>query len=109
MNAGILAFVVLFPILAGALVPVIPYKKRLYMEWYVEGVVLITAIASLVMLTHRPQEAFVLFRLTGNLSLSFQVDGLGTVFAGLISVLWPLATLYSFEYMKKESRWRKTL
>ena len=102
MNAGILAFVVLFPILAGALVPVIPYKKRLYMEWYVEGVVLITAIASLVMLTHRPQEAFVLFRLTGNLSLSFQVDGLGTVFAGLISVLWPLATLYSFEYMKKE-------
>ena len=81
--------------------PVIPYKKRLYMELYVEGVVLITAIASLVMLTHRPQEAFVLFRLTGNLSLSFQVDGLGTVFAVLISIFWPLATLYSFEYIKK--------
>ena len=41
-----------------------------------------------------------LFRFTGNLSVSFRLDGFGTVFAAIVSVLWPLATLFSFEYMK---------
>ena len=28
----------------------------------------------------------------------------GSVFAGLIAFLWPLATLYALEYMRKEQR-----
>lgn len=103
MNASILIFVVLFPMLAAVLIPVLPFRKRLHMEIYVEGIVLVTTALVLAMLVNQPQEACVLFRFTGNLSISFQLDGLGAVFAGLVAVLWPLATLYSFEYMKHEN------
>lgn len=102
MNAGILAFVVLFPILAGVLIAVLPFKSRLQMEIYIEGIVLINSVLVMMMLFYQPEEAFVLLRFTGNLSMSFQLDGLGSVFAAIVSVLWPLATLYSFEYMKHE-------
>ena len=39
---------------------------------------------------------------TGNLTIAFKVDGMAIVFAGLVSFLWPFATLYAFEYMTKE-------
>lgn len=102
MNAGIMAAVVLIPILCGVLVPLLPFKKRNQMMIYVEGVVLLNSILAIAMLFNRPDEAFVLFRFTGNLSVSFRLDELGTVFAAIVSVLWPLATLYAFEYMKHE-------
>lgn len=102
MTTNLLAVVVLLPIVAGALIPLIPYKKRTQMMWYVEGIVLINSILAIYMLIKQPQDSFILFRFTGNLTLSFHLDGLGTVFAGIVSVLWPLATLYAFEYMKHE-------
>lgn len=103
MNAAFLALVVLFPIIAGALIPLLPFKSRLQMMVYTEAVVLVNSAVMVALMLNRPEEAFVLFRFTGNLSLSFRLDGLGTVFAGIVSLLWPLATLYAFEYMKHES------
>ncbi len=102
MNAAILAVVVLLPILAGALIPLLPFKNRNQMMIFMEGAVLATSALTILTLFQRPQDAFVLFRITGNLSLSFRLDGLGTVFAGIVSTLWPLSTLYAFEYMKHE-------
>lgn len=103
MDSTVLMVVaVLLPIVGGALIPLFPYKSRLQMEVYIEAVVLATSVLVIWLLFHRPDEIFTLFRFTGDLSISFQVDGLGTVFAGLIAALWPLATLYSFEYMKHE-------
>lgn len=102
MNAAIFAVVILLPILAGALIPLLPFRNRTWMMVYTEAVVLLTSGLVFLTLLNRPEEAFVLFRFTGNLSISFRLDGLGTVFAGLVSVLWPLASLYAFEYMKHE-------
>jgi multicomponent Na+:H+ antiporter subunit D len=102
MNAAILAVVVLLPIAAGILIPLLPFRSRTAMMVYIETAVLVNSILVITALTHRPDDAFVLFRFTGNLSISFRLDGLGTVFAGIVSVLWPLATLYAFEYMKHE-------
>lgn len=102
MNAGIMVAVVLLPVFGGVLIPLIPFKNRTHMAFYIECVVLFNSLLVFTMLLHRPQDAFILFRFTGNLSVSFRLDGLGTVFAGLVSALWPLATLYSFEYMKHE-------
>ncbi len=36
--------------------------------------------------------------------MKFGIDGCAMVFAGLVSVLWPLASLYGFEYMEHEGR-----
>ena len=102
MNADIMVIVVLLPIFAGVLIPLIPYKNRKQMIFYIEGMVLLTSVLVLFMLFHRPEGTFILFKFTGNLSVSFRLDGLGCVFSGILSLLWPLATLYSFEYMKHE-------
>ena len=45
---------------------------------------------------------FVLLQLSRFLSISFRLDGLGRVFSGLVAFLWPLSTLYAFEYMAHE-------
>lgn len=102
MNASMMMIVVLLPVLSGALVPLIPFKSRTWMMVYVESLVLLNTVLVLTMLVNPPEDTFVLFRFTGNLSVSFRLDGLGTVFAAIVSVLWPLATLYAFEYMKHE-------
>ena len=94
--------VVLLPIIGGALIPLLPFKTRRQMMIYVESLVLLNSVLVLSLLFAQPEGDFTLFRFTGNLSVSFRLDGLGTLFAGLVSVLWPLATLYSFEYMKHE-------
>lgn len=102
MNAFLLFLVVLIPCIGGALTPVIPWKKRTHMMVYLEGIVIINSILVWMLLFNRPAEAFTLVNFTGDLKIAFQLDGLGTVFAGLVSFLWPFATLYAFEYMTKE-------
>ena len=102
MRAGIMVLVVLLPILCGAVVPILPFKNRKQMTLFVEGVVILNSLLVLAMLLNQPQDSFILFRFTRNLTVSFKLDGLGTVYAGILASLWPLATLYAFEYMKHE-------
>ncbi len=102
MNSVIMPIVILLPIFCGALVPVLPFKSRRQMEFYIETAVILNSVLVVYMLFHRPDEVFTMFRLTGNLSISFRLDDLGTVFAAIVSLLWPLASLYAFEYMQHE-------
>lgn len=76
------------------------------MEIYIESVVVLTTLIVAGLLVNRPSEPFPIVRFVNNLSLSLEIDGLSMVFAGLVAALWPLATLYSFEYMKHEKRER---
>ena len=94
--------VILIPVFTGVLVPVIPFKKRQHMELFLEMAVVINTILVWSLLYHRPIDNFILAKFTGNLAIAFRVDGMGMVFAGLVSFLWPLATLFAFEYMTKE-------
>lgn len=102
MNKMIMMIVVLLPMLSGVLIPLLPFRNRRQMMIYIETAVLLNTILVFLMLANPPQNALVLFKFTGNLSVSFRLDGLGRIFAGLISALWPLSVLYSFEYMKHE-------
>jgi len=94
--------VILLPILAGILVSLIPFKKRSHMEIFLGALVVLNSLLVWYMLLHRPESIFTLANFTGNLSISFKVDGMSMIFAGLVSTLWPFATLYAFEYMTKE-------
>ena len=102
MNEIMMGIVVLLPMLGGVLVPLLPFRNRKQMLIYIGSIVFINAVLVFLMLANPPQDALILFQFTGNLSVSFRLDGLGSVFAGMVSFLWPLATLYSFEYMEKE-------
>ncbi len=102
MNEIFLGIVILFPILTGVLIPQIPFGNRNRMLIYTETVVLITTIMVFALILNKPEGVFSLFSFHGNFSVSFHLDGLGMIFAGMVAFLWPLATLYSFEYMKHE-------
>lgn len=102
MHIAVMITVVLLPILGGVLIPMLPFRSRREMLWYIEALVLINSILVVTMLLFQPEDAFVLFRFTGNLRVSFHLDGMGRVFAAMAAVLWPPAVLYSFEYMKHE-------
>ncbi|MCI9015368.1 MAG: proton-conducting membrane transporter [Lachnospiraceae bacterium] len=94
--------VILIPIIAGALVPMLSFKKRWHMEVFLESAVILNSILVWYLLLHHSDSTFLLAHFTGDLSICFKVDGMGMVFAGLVSALWPFATLYAFEYMTKE-------
>ena len=102
MNPLFLAAAVFLPVFFGALIPLLPFRNRTQMMIYTEGAVLVNSLLVFAVLLNRPEQNLILFRLTGDMSISFQLDGLGTVFAAIVAALWPLATLYAFEYMKHE-------
>ena len=103
MSAIWLIFPVVLPILGGALMPLLhlPDKKR---NLLLEILVIVTSVIALTCIFNRPADGFVLFHLTGNLDFALRLDGLGSVFGCLVAILWPLATLYAFEYMRHEER-----
>lgn len=102
MKESIMMIVILIPVITGILIPLLPFKKRKHMEIFLEAVIIGNSLLVWWLLLHRPESAFTLANFTGNLSIAFKVDGMSMIFAGLVSALWPLATLYAFEYMTKE-------
>ena len=80
----------------------LPFRKRSHWEIFLECAVTLNSILVWYLMRHHSTSTFLLAHFTGNLSITFKVDGLGMVFAGLVSALWPFATLYAFEYMTKE-------
>ena len=104
MPSYILPIAILLPILGGALVPVLPFKKKRLMHIYVETVVILTSILVFFILFNPPTETMNLIHFFGDLSIAFKLDGLGSVFTAMVAFLWPFATLYAFEYMKHEGK-----
>lgn len=102
MNAYMMVIAILMPMIGGALIPLLPFQNRKAMAVYIELVTLITSVLVFLLIFNRPGEAFVLFRFTGQLSISLRLDGAGSIFATILAFLWPFASLYSFEYMKHE-------
>ena len=94
-----LILAVYFPIVAGLLLLALPLQKRAR-EIYVEGVTLATSLLVLLCLLTRQGEAQTALHIARNLPVAFALDGVGSVFTALVAFLWPLATLYGFEYME---------
>lgn len=102
MNQYWILAAILLPVLGGVLVPLLPFKERKQMMIYVEAMTLLTSVIVWGVLSGGVTEVFHVIYFIEDLSISFKIDGLSIVFAGLVSVLWPLATLYAFEYMEHE-------
>ncbi len=95
---------ILLPILGSIPVSLIRFKKRRHMMIYLETMTVLTSAIVWMILSGGVMEVFHVVYFVKDLSISFKIDGLSMVFAGLVSVLWPLATLYAFEYMEHEER-----
>jgi len=94
----------LVPLLGGAVMAFIRFPSGKARTIYVESVVCLTSLMVLSLLLTRTEETVVLYHLIDKLPLAFRLDGPACLFGGLVAVLWPIASLYAFEYMKHEER-----
>ena len=104
MYKALLYICIFLPIFGGALVPLIGFKERRTREPYVLAVVIATSAISVFLSLKGVGTAAPLAQISSELRLAFKVDELGRVFALLVSLLWPFASLYAFEYMEHEER-----
>lgn len=104
MSEYLLIVVVLLPVLAALSIIPNVYKSEKIWHITLEVFVIINSILVWMLILNPPAGVLTLVQYTGNLSIRFEMDGLSRVFAGLVATLWPLATLYAYEYMEHEER-----
>ena len=95
---------ILLPIIGGVSVRFLPYKKKRELYIFLQAIMITTSLIVWSLILSGPTEVFHIVHFVNDLSISFKIDGLTMVFAGLVSILWPLATLYGFEYMEHDER-----
>ena len=104
MNTYLLLLPILLPILGGACLPAFRFKNRKHRQAYVGSIVCINTVLLFWMMITGIEGVCTPLQLSDMLELKFHMDGFSKVFAGLVALLWPMATLYAFEYMKHEGR-----
>ncbi|MDO4739678.1 MAG: proton-conducting transporter membrane subunit [Eubacteriales bacterium] len=98
----ILLLPVLLPVLGGALLALLPLEDRKTRSIYVEAFTLATSLVLFWLIFSGQEHACRVMQMTEKMSLGLRMDGLSRVFCALIAFLWPLATLYGFNYMEHE-------
>jgi len=98
---------ILFPLLAGLGLLRWRPGSRSARNIYVLAASLITSALSLlaIYLSYRQgSDALVctMVRFSESFSISLRIDGASMVYGSIVSVLWPLVTLYSLDYMSHE-------
>ena len=104
MSAKWLIAAILFPVAAGALVPVFGIKKRMTVRLYTGAATILTSVFVWVLIFAASEEGCTLIEFTHNFTFLLRFDGLGRFFAVIIATLWPLTVLYGFEYLKDDPR-----
>ena len=99
----ILLLPILLPFLAGAGVILLPFgSRRARNRWTWISVFATSLAIAGIMIWMPPGGTLTTVCLAPEISIAFRADGLGRVFLALIAFLWPVATLYAFEYMDGE-------
>lgn len=99
-----LAVSIALPLLAGALLPALPFRRPTARNAYVLAMTVLTSLLLAWGLMQPANGTLDLLRFNDRLTLSLRADGLGRLFAVLVAVLWPITTLYAIEYMRDDAR-----
>ena len=97
---------IIVPIVAGIILEIIKKTEKTRMNLFVAAVLVIEAVLVFIN-TGRIGSEVTLFSITDNLPIYFKIDNLGIMFAILMVVIWLLAGIFSFEYMKHEDNERR--
>ena len=63
-----------------------------------------SALVYALLLTAPREESVTVYSFRQDFSVGFSVDGMASLFAGMMALMWPLALLYAFDYMKEDAR-----
>lgn len=102
MKDYMLLLPVVFPAVAALFTLVIKkqFSDRGFRTKYVGVVLLLTLIFNFYAILNF--KGLTLFYLTRNLPIEFRVDGMTILFNSIVTIMWFLAGVFSFEYMKHE-------
>lgn len=105
-ESALIIIPILFPVILGVVLLFGPeWRSRRRLCLYTGMGLAVTALLAAGVLTGSGKEAScTLFRMTASLSIYFKVDLVGRLFAGIVTIVWLCAGLFSFEYMKHEQR-----
>ena len=104
MSEKFLLLPVLLPALSALMIPAVNFTNKTARNIFIECSVILNSLVIALLVIYPPSGTLILFRLSEATTFSLKLDGLGIVFNILIAVLWPLTTLYAFEYMSHEHR-----
>ena len=102
MNEKLLLLPVIIPTIASLMMPFLKFSTKKQQNIFILISVLLNSFVLLLLLFYPPSGTLILFRMSEKASFGLRLDGLGIVFCALIALLWPLTTIYAFEYMSHE-------
>ena len=86
--------VILLPFAGGVLLQFLKFKENRQKQCYIFAYVMLNTLLTYVLLCQGSTELIRVINFAGaKLDFSLKLDGMGMDFAGLVSTLWPLATL----------------
>lgn len=102
MESYLLLAPIILPIIAGIILLCLPkIKDRKSILWYTA--ISLVGTGLLVIATFfKGKAAITLFHLTKDIPIYFELDFMGVIFAGILTIVWIAAGFFSFEYMKHE-------
>ena len=104
MSSLFLLLPIFIPILGGFLLIPLKLKKDKIRNIYAEAVVCLTSILVWVAILTVSRDPVELYSFTQGFSIDLRLDGPGMLFAGMVSLMWPLVMLYAFDYMRETTR-----
>ena len=106
MSSLYLIIAILIPSVCGLLALRLKFRSNHSLHLFIEGVAIVTTITVWVLLFAVSGESQVLYEFAPGFTLRFGADGLGRLYAGLVSLMWPIVLLYAFSYMEHDNRQR---
>ena len=97
----LLCIPIILPILGGLGLLIAKFKERIKRQIYVASIIIADMILSLIFIFTVPDQKFTLVQFTDTISITLKVDGMSTIFGMIVSILWVVATFYSFELSVK--------
>ena len=102
MNQIWILIAILLPIAGGGWMLLHPMRSKTPREIYVMAVSLLTSGLTGGLIFTAKGTVLTLGSIYRGLTFAFRVDSLSLVFLAIVAILWPIAVLYSFEYMSHE-------
>ena len=104
MDPVILLAPICLPIIVGFSMLLNPIGDTAERNRTVMTAAVLTSFLTLSALVFAGRGTAVIFTFTDLFYIAFRIDGMSTLYAGMLSVLWPFAILYGFDYMKSNDR-----